>query len=598
MSKKKSNGGRRVALREIFAMYFHIARKYPLSGLSVLLFYGIAIVVGSILLTLYYRDIFDVLASYEPSEALWPEVRALFIGVVCMIVLFNVAFRIADFFIVYLQANVLRELQNYALEHLQRHSYNFFIGNFSGSLVAKVKRFTRAFETIHDKTTFNFWMTGIQLIGVFIVLIFTIPLLAVLFAVWCVLYLIITFFFVRYRLRYDIIEAEADSAVTGQLSDIITNILNLKIFTSSKREMSRFATYTQEEYRARTRAWYLGNKFYALQAAAMAVLEITGMYITLRMWFAGEITAGTVILVQMYFASVTLKTWEIGRAMSDVFKALSDAEEMVAILRTPLEVRDPKQPEPLKIKHGRVVYRAVSFHYNKERTVFKRFTLDIPAGQRVGVVGPSGAGKSTLFKLLLRFLDVTEGRITIDGQDIRSITQDDLRSCISYVPQEPILFHRSLFENIAYAKPGATEEEVIAAAKRAHAHEFIASLPSGYTTLVGERGVKLSGGERQRVAIARVILKNAPILLLDEATSSLDSLSEKYVQEQLAALMKDCTTLAIAHRISTIKQMDRIMVMNHGGITEEGTHEDLLKKKGLYASLWSHQSRGFLVEAE
>ncbi|MDB4978462.1 MAG: hypothetical protein JWM56_648 [Candidatus Peribacteria bacterium] len=587
---------KRASLGRIFLTYLRIARRYPWSGILVFLCYGIGVIMGDILLKYYYKLIFDRIAGVDPHQIAWMDLKPLFLMVVFFIITFNLFFRIADFCIVYLQSNMMRELQNYALEKLQRHSYNFFVGSFTGGLVAKVKRFTRAFETIHDKLVFNFWFTGLNLIGVFIVLLITIPFLAWFFALWCVAYLVVTTLFVRYRMRYDLLEAEADSAVTGQLADIITNILNLKVFTSGKRELQHFAGYTQNEYKARTRAWYLGNSFYALQATAMGILEIVGIYTTLHLWLDGKITAGTVILVQTYFTTVSMKIWEIGRALGDTFKALSDAEEMVSILELPLEVQDPAVPKKSRMKKGHIAFKKSSFGYSTQKNVFDAFTLDIPAGQRVGIVGHSGAGKSTLFKLLLRFLDVTGGSITVDGQDIRTVTQDDLRTCMSYVPQDPILFHRSLLENIAYARAGATPEEVMEAARRAHAHDFIESLPAGYDTLVGERGVKLSGGERQRIAIARATLKNAPILLLDEATSSLDSLSEKYVQEQLAELMRGRTTLAIAHRISTIRQMDRILVMDKGAITEDGTHDELLTKNGTYASLWMHQSQGFLTE--
>lgn len=317
---------------------------------------------------------------------------------------------------------------------------------------------------------------------------------------------------------------------------------------------------------------------------------------TLKLWFNGSVSAGTVVLAQLYFLSVSTRTWRMGRAVTSIFKSFSNASEMVEILRQPLEVNDIAQPEKSKIKEGKIEFKNIHFNYENGENVFSDFNLTLPAGQKVGLVGHSGAGKSSLFRLLLRFMDLQKGQILIDGQDISQITQDDLRRAISFVPQDPILFHRSLLENIAYSDSNARKEDVIQAAKWAHAHEFIEKLPQKYQTLVGERGIKLSGGERQRIAIARAFLKKAPILLLDEATSSLDSVSEKYIQENLKKLMKGKTTLAIAHRISTIQQMDRILVMQDGKMVEDGTHETLLKKKGVYSTLWSHQSNGFLVE--
>jgi ATP-binding cassette, subfamily B, bacterial len=587
----------KVRLRTIFGMYLSVAKKYKVTGILALLFYAGGNIFGDVIIKLYYRDIFDLIAGATPSEAIWPELWHILLMIALIIFIYNVFWRIADFLMVYVQANILRELADFALERLQKHSHNFFIGNFAGSLVAKAKRFVRAFGTIHDKFTFSFWQTGIELIGVFIVMYIILPpLIAWFFAAWCIMYLIVSFFFARFRFKFDLEEAAADSEVTGALADTITNILNVKIFTSGKHEMRRFRGVTCDEYRARSKAWYIGNAFYTVQGLEMAILEIVGMYITLRFWVEGSITVGSVALVQAYLLAVMHHIWSIGQALKDFFKALSEASEMVEIFDTPLEIKDSPNPEKCRITEGNLRLNDVQFNYIEGRNVFSHFTLDIPAAQKVGIVGHSGVGKTTLFKLILRFLDITDGSITIDGQDIRNILQDDLRRHISYVPQDPILFHRSLYENIVYSRPEATKKEVEAATTRAHAHEFISSLPQKYDTLVGERGVKLSGGERQRVAIARVILEQAPILLLDEATSSLDSVSEKYIQEQLKELMKSRTTLAIAHRISTIKQMDRILVLEEQEILEDGSHDELLEKNGVYADLWSHQSQGFLLE--
>jgi ATP-binding cassette subfamily B protein len=267
---------------------------------------------------------------------------------------------------------------------------------------------------------------------------------------------------------------------------------------------------------------------------------------------------------------------------------------MVQILDRPHEITDKPGAKPLTVTDAKIVFQDVSFSFTDAREVLEDFSIAIPGGQKVALVGPSGAGKSTLTRLLLRMFDVKGGKITIDGADIRDIGQESLRRAISFVPQEPVLFHRTLMENIRYGKPDATDAEVIEAARKAHCHEFIEDLPEKYGTFVGERGVKLSGGERQRVAIARAILKNAPILVLDEATSSLDSRSEMLIQQALDVLMRGKTVLVIAHRLSTIMKMDRILVLEHGAIVADGTHAELLAQNGLYANLWSIQAGGFL----
>jgi ATP-binding cassette, subfamily B, bacterial len=281
------------------------------------------------------------------------------------------------------------------------------------------------------------------------------------------------------------------------------------------------------------------------------------------------------------------------RKMNDAY---SDAVEMVEILESPHEIQDVSNARQLRISKGAISFNNVSFHFHDEKAVFNNFSLHVGEGKKIALVGPSGAGKSTVTKLILRLFDVKSGSIEIDGQNIASVTQDSLRNAIAFVPQEPILFHRTLMENIRYGRRDATDAEVIEAAKKANCHDFITALPQGYDTYVGERGVKLSGGERQRVAIARAILKDAPILILDEATSSLDSESEVLIQDALSKLMSGKTVLVIAHRLSTIMKMDRIVALDGGAIVEQGTHQELLHKRGLYAGLWQHQAGGFIQD--
>ncbi|MGH7929888.1 MAG: ABC transporter ATP-binding protein, partial [Candidatus Binatia bacterium] len=309
---------------------------------------------------------------------------------------------------------------------------------------------------------------------------------------------------------------------------------------------------------------------------------------------------GTMFLVITYTSLIAQRLWDFSQnTLRSYNRSLGDAKEMVETLGIKPDVTNPVQPERSRIASGKIVFDHMSFTHpdsHQDEILFKDLSLTIQPGEKIGLVGHSGSGKTTLARLLLRFADVDGGAIEIDGQNIAAITQDDLHRAIAYVPQEPLLFHRSLFENISYGKLGASKDEVIEAAKKAHAHEFITKLPHGYDTLVGERGVKLSGGQRQRVAIARAIIKVAPILVLDEATSALDSESERLIQASLRDLMLSRTAIVIAHRLSTIQKMDRIVVLDNGRIIEEGSHTHLLAKNGIYASLWQHQSGGFIEE--
>jgi ATP-binding cassette subfamily B protein len=300
-----------------------------------------------------------------------------------------------------------------------------------------------------------------------------------------------------------------------------------------------------------------------------------------------------------YTGGIGMRLWEFQNVLRQYNRAFGDANDMVKILAIEPEVQDPLKPTKSRIKAGQIDFNSVQFRHDgasENDTLFRDLDLHIRAGEKVGLVGHSGSGKTTLTRLLLRFSDIDEGEIVIDGQNIASITQDDLRRSISYVPQEPLLFHRTIRENIAYGQPDATDEEIAEAARKAHAEDFIEKLPHKYGTLVGERGVKLSGGQRQRIAIARAILKDAPILVLDEATSALDSESERLIQKALTELMKNRTAIVIAHRLSTVQKMDRIIVLDEGDIIEQGSHAELVEAKGTYAQLWAHQSGGFIED--
>jgi ATP-binding cassette subfamily B protein len=308
----------------------------------------------------------------------------------------------------------------------------------------------------------------------------------------------------------------------------------------------------------------------------------------------------TVFLMLTYAAFMADRLWEFSaNTLRSYNRAMGDARDAVMTLSQEPSIKDPDHNRPFKADRGSIDFNNMNFAHAEspsELTLFKDFNLSINPGEKIGLVGHSGSGKTSLTKLLLRFMDIDDGAILIDGQNIAEVAQDNLRAAIAYVPQEPLLFHRSISENIAYGRPSASEDEVLAASKKANAHEFVKILPKGYETLVGERGVKLSGGQRQRIAIARAMLKDAPILVLDEATSALDSESEKYIQEALWKLMEGRTAIIIAHRLSTVQRMDRIIVLENGEIAEEGTHKELLENAGIYASLWAHQSGGFLED--
>ncbi|MGB1539511.1 MAG: ABC transporter ATP-binding protein, partial [Rickettsiales bacterium] len=389
--------------------------------------------------------------------------------------------------------------------------------------------------------------------------------------------------------------ADVRSKVTGQIVDTISNIAVVKSFANEAHEMDEHRAVSEEEMAAwhkMLRVFLLLDNYRRLVlvcfGGGMAVACVIG-------WQHGVITIGEIATIMGITFNFTGLVWSMSFGIVHAAESLGYLNDSLDTITRPHHITDKPDAQDLQVTKGEIAYRDVTFEY-ASNPVFEGLSLTIAPQERIGLIGPSGAGKTTLVNLLQRFFDVQHGTIRIDGQNIADMTQHSLRKALSFIPQDTTLFHRSLKDNIRYGKLDASDEEVIAAAKTAHAHEFITELPEGYDTLVGERGVKLSGGQRQRIAIARAILKNAPILILDEATSALDSESEQRIQEGLQTLMQGRTVIAIAHRLSTINHLDRLVVMDQGQIVEEGSHKQLLRKKGLYARLWDMQSGGFLPE--
>lgn len=592
MEKEKKEKSR-VKFFTVLKYFWPAVRLYKWHVLLVFIGSGIAIFLNMVLQPVIYKNIIDSISLAVPPS-FNGEIKHWFFVLICVLVGNFIAWRGCEYALIYTKTKITKELADLAFVRTIRHSRAFFSNNFSGSIVAKHSRFTGALTSIYETVVFSFWLTAITSVGILVVLFRQNETLGIIFLVWICVFITLSVFFAKYKIPFDERRAAANSRTTGLLSDVLTNILSVKIFSFAKSEARDYFQKTDEEEKLRRRAGYVSNFQKIIQAAMMIVLEIAAIYFSINLWAQGSVGVGFIVLVQLYIGQLGMVIWNLGNAIINMQTSITDTKEMVEIFETPIDIKDPEKPERSKIKDGNILFDNITFEYKDGKDVFKKFKLEIPAGQKVGFVGHSGSGKTTITNLLLRFEDVQAGAIKIDGQDIRNITQDDLRRNISYVPQEPALFHRTLEENIMYGNPKASKLAVLEAAKKAHADEFIKEFKEGYETLVGERGVKLSGGQRQRVAIARVMLEDAPILILDEATSSLDSISENLIQKAFDEVMKDRTTLVIAHRLSTVQKMDRIVVLDKGKIVEDGGHEELLAKGGYYFKLWQAQKDGVI----
>lgn len=510
----------------------------------------------------------------------------------------QVCSKLQDYTCARLEIRASYELARRSFDVLSNQSMTFHTNRYGGSLVSATQKYVGAYATLMDTFTYSL-LPGAATAAMTIALLSPfVPAYVVLLAVVLVIYVMVVLKLYRKILPINAAASAAQNRLSGELSDSITNIMAVKTAGREAYEQEVFRRASEEvrqadsaRMRRTVRTGAVTSTLIVLMMALTAVFIAGG-----NAWLG--ISGGTLVMMFTYTNTLAVRLNMLSAMFQQINRALGDAHDLTVALDEPLLVADDPNAPELRVTAGRIDFEGVGFRYadaDERDRVFDDFTLKIPAGQRVGLVGRSGSGKTTLTTLLLRLEDLTRGRILIDGQDIAHVTQTSLRRQVAYVAQEPMLFHRSIRENIAYGRPGASDAEVERAAREANAWEFIERLPDGLDTEVGERGVKLSGGQRQRVAIARAILMDAPILVLDEATSALDSESERLIQDALENLMRGRTAIVVAHRLSTVASLDRIVVLSHGAIVEDGTHEELVAAGGEYASLWSRQTGSFLA---
>ncbi len=596
MAEKHDISSRRGSMRLAFNDYMAEIRRHKFLAVPGLLFPGIGnVFVGYVPALIIARIITDFDGTIPGSlNEILPYILVLggawLFGEIIWRIGFLLQSRAAK--------HSIENLYTNALQQLLKQDTAFFNENFAGSLTRRAMGYGRNFEMFYDTLAFSVFGGTIPLIFALVILWAISPLLVFVLLGIIVLTILIIAPIIRARQKLVRERELAGTTMTGHVADVIGNISAVQSYAHEAEEQARHTGYVKTYSKTMLKSWdFQTLRVDTIVAPLNVITNVVGL--TLAVLVSDDAaTMAAVFVAFTYFSQATRIMFDFNRTYRNIESSLTDAGQFCELIANKPLITEAPNAKQIAITEGAVKFENVSFAYHDapDQLLFKNLNLAINPGERVALVGHSGGGKTTITKLLQRFNDVTDGKLLIDGQDIREATLHSLRSQIASVPQDPAMFHRSVMENIRYGRLNATDEEVVAAARKAHALEFIEKLPDGIDTLVGERGVKLSGGQRQRIAIARAIIKDAPILVLDEATSALDSESEAHIQKALWELMKGRTAIVIAHRLSTIQKMDRIIVLENGKIVEEGSHKELLTKKGTYAKLWAHQSGGFIEE--
>lgn len=597
--------------------------------INILLFIAVFCAIENSLFPFLTKLLIDKVANTQNLENIFSENIGIVSAFIALIFAPGLLWRLADYSFIQMEPGLKKNISINAITILHQQSQNFFQNNFAGSLTNKIKDLASSTPTIINVFIFNFVTVFFILIFAFITLFSIHKYFALALIFWSSLFILVSIKYAKMAVKYSSDLANHSTKITGNIVDMIGNINNVKFFVRQDFEKKRLANLQDNYTKLYQERGWLVLKFYIIAAISFALYFSFCVLTLMKLYAINQVTLGDFAMLITINCFIIHNMWQMANEMRHFLELYGTIKQALSIINEPIEIEDKETSQSLVLSsssRGEIVFQNVNFSYKpktpsakieiadwnfigesqknllrnieeeSQNVFFKNLSITIKSGQKIGLVGHSGSGKSTFVNLILRSFDIESGKILIDNQDISAITQDSLRSAVALIPQDPTLFHRSLFENIGYAKINASEPEIIDAAKKAHADEFIQNMPQKYGALVGERGVKLSGGQRQRIAIARAFLKNAPILILDEATSQLDSITENLIQDSLKNLMQNKTVLIIAHRLSTLADVDRILVFSNGKIVEDGSHQELLALNGHYKKLWNAQIGGFLME--